>query len=76
MVDPHAQRVSLARREGLTEFRNSKIDSRTESGAIAGPPFLLQNIGDCLGGSEQYCSPSGACDAEPLPISVREFFLG
>jgi|HubBroStandDraft_4_1064222.scaffolds.fasta_scaffold11350_6 hypothetical protein len=56
MGDPQAQRVSAARRERLAEFRNSTIDSCGESGAIAGSPFLPENIGDCLGCSEQYCS--------------------
>lgn len=28
----------------MAEFRNVKIDSRMDSGAIAGPPFLVQRI--------------------------------
>jgi hypothetical protein len=43
MVDPQGQRVFLVV-EDLAEFRNSKIDSLAESGAIAGPPFLPQRI--------------------------------
>jgi hypothetical protein len=43
MVDPQGQRVFLVG-EDLAEFRNSKIDSCAESGAIAGPPFLPQRI--------------------------------